>query len=278
MIFITAVHLLQTVADEMRSKNPLIKKVINLMLNHEGGKLFTTQSVNDWIFNGYQDNLMDFLNLFNTSSIHIPYKRFGWMVERNDSLTYDGLFTIHTGVDDISRLGAISHWNHRNETGFYDLPCGAVKGTMADIFPPNLSGEKKLTIFITDACRYLTLQSNDTTNNDYGLPTIEWLGVAETLDTGADSAKQKCFCEAGVTCPQNGVVGCKKCRHNAPISLSYPHFYLASPEYINAVDGLQPIADKHKFSLFVEPNTGIVVHANGRLQMNMRLNRDDDFE
>ncbi|CAD6998341.1 unnamed protein product [Ceratitis capitata] len=276
---LTAAHVITaTVADEMRHRNKFIKKVVNFMLNREGGELYTTKTVREWIFEGYKDKLIDFLNLFNTTKINIPYKRFGWLVDRNGSAEYDGLFTIHTGVDDMAHLGSLTHWNLKNETGFYSAPCGTVNGTTGDLFPPNLHAQQEITIFATDACRYMNLAPNGTIEK-YGLTGYNWIGTTETLDSGENFPNQKCFCDPSIDeCPKTGVVECKKCRNNAPIYASFPHFHLADPSYVNAVSGLKPDANKHSFNLAIEPITGIPLEVNGRLQINMMIQPDNDFD
>ncbi|XP_017481187.1 PREDICTED: protein croquemort [Rhagoletis zephyria] len=276
---VTAAHVITaTIADEMRHRNKVIKKIVNFMLNHEGGELYTTKPVREWIFDGYEDKLIDFLNRFNTTKIKIPYTRFGWLVDRNASAEYDGLFTIHTGVDDMQNLGRLTHWNKRKETGFYAAPCGTVNGTTGDLFPPHLSAQQEITIFATDACRYLNLAPNGTIEK-HGLTGYNWVGTVETLDSGENYPNQKCFCDPSFDeCPKTGVVDCKKCRNNAPIYASFPHFYLADPTYLNAVAGLQPDEHKHSFNLAIEPNTGVPLQVNGRLQINMMIQPDDDFD
>uniref|UniRef100_A0A0A1WWF6 Protein croquemort n=1 Tax=Zeugodacus cucurbitae TaxID=28588 RepID=A0A0A1WWF6_ZEUCU len=276
---LTAAHVITaTVADQMRHRNKFIKKIVNFMLNREGGELYTTKTVREWIFEGYKDKLIDFLNLFNTTKINIPYTRFGWLVDRNGSAEYDGLFTIHTGVEDMADLGRLTHWNKKNETGFYEAPCGTVNGTTGDLFPPHLSSEQEITIFATDACRYMNLAPNGTVEK-YGITAYNWVGTTETLDSGENYPNQKCFCDPKTDeCPKTGVVECKKCRDNAPIYASFPHFHLADHSYLDAVTGLTPDSNKHSFNLAIEPTTGIPLQVNGRLQINMMMEPDNDFD
>lgn len=276
---ITAAHVITaTVADEMRKMPRFFKKIINFMLNTQGGELYTTKPLHEWIFDGYQDNLTDFLNLFNTSRIDIPYTRFGWLADRNASLEYDGLFTIHTGTDDLSNLGRLTHWNKKNETGFYKLPCGIVNGTTGDLFPPKMNVNEEITIFATDACRFMNLRPSGTVEK-HGLTGVRWVGTDETFDSGENYPNQACFCDPRFEeCPKTGVVECKACRDKAPIYSSFPHFYLADKSYLDAVSGLEPIQSKHEFIMGVEPNLGVPLEVHGRIQINMMLEPDDSYE
>ncbi|XP_064539627.1 protein croquemort [Drosophila montana] len=279
MDMITTAHVITaTVADEMRHERKIIKKIVNFMLNVEGGSLYTTKPVHEWIFDGYQDDLTDFLNLFNTTKIDIPYTRFGWLADRNASLEYDGLFTIHTGTDDMSNLGRLTHWNQKTETGFYKLPCGIVNGTTGDLFPPKLNTQDEITIFATDACRFMNLRPQGTMVK-HGLTATRWVGTEETLDSGENYPNQACFCDPRLEeCPKTGVVECKACRDKAPIYSSFPHFYLADESYLNAVSGLKPDKLQHEFVMAVEPTTGVPVQVHGRIQINMMLEPDDEYD
>ncbi|XP_017152136.1 protein croquemort [Drosophila miranda] len=276
---VTAAHAITaTVADEMRHQKKIVKKIINFMLNHEGGELYTTKPVGEWIFDGYQDNLTDFLNLFNTSVIDIPYKRFGWLADRNESLTYDGLFTIHTGTDNIANVGKLTHWNGKAETGFYKMPCGVVNGTTGDLFAPKMNVKDEITIFATDACRFMNLRPEGTLEN-HGLTATRWVGTEETLDSGENYPNQACFCDPRLEeCPKTGVVECKACRDKAPIYSSFPHFYLADKHYLDAITGMNPDKAKHEFVMAIEPTTGVPVQVHGRIQINMMIEPDDDYD
>ncbi|BFF95630.1 protein croquemort [Drosophila madeirensis] len=276
---VTAAHAITaTVADEMRHQKKIVKKIINFMLNHEGGELYTTKPVGEWIFKGYQDNLTDFLNLFNTSVIDIPYKRFGWLADRNESLTYDGLFTIHTGTDNIANVGKLTHWNGKAETGFYAMPCGVVNGTTGDLFAPKMNVKEEITIFATDACRFMNLRPEGTLEN-HGLTATRWVGTEETLDSGENYPNQACFCDPRLEeCPKTGVVECKACRDKAPIYSSFPHFYLADKHYLDAITGMQPDKAKHEFIMAIEPTTGVPVQVHGRIQINMMIEPDNDYD
>ena len=45
-----------------------------------------------------------------TTSANIPFDRFGWFYDRNGSETYDGLFEMFTGEDDIYKVSFCPHF------------------------------------------------------------------------------------------------------------------------------------------------------------------------
>lgn len=247
-----------------------------MILKREGGHLAVTRSANDWIFEGFEDRLIDFLYRFNSTKIPVPYRKFAWLVGRNDSLEYDGRFTIGTGVQNMRNLGKLSTWNGSPRTPFYKGECANANGTTGDIFPPNIDTEKPLTIFATDACRFLNLIPRGEATYE-GVKGTTFLGEARSMG-GVEYPEQHCFCPEKGECPKSGVVQVKKCRQNAPIYVSYPHFYLADKSYGQAVVGMKPEKDKHEFQITVEPFTGLPLKINGRLQINMLMKPYKGFE
>lgn len=44
-----------------------------------------------------------------------------------------------------------------------------------------------------------------------------------------------------------------KCRKEAPMAVSHPHFLFAGPEYLNRIDGMNPDETKHQHYEQLEP-------------------------
>lgn len=274
---VTSAHVITaTVVDRMRDHTPYEKNISNFMLNYEGGHLAVSKPAGDWILEGFQDKLIDLLRFFNTSEV--PHTKFGWFVERNNSLLHDGSFTVYTGVEDITKLGQLTHWNGRAETGFFAEPCDSVKGAANGIFPPHLNPKEDITVFVIDACRFMVLKPKGIVHR-YGLNATKWVATEETLDSGETDSTQKCFCNVQrQPCPKKGVVDSKRCRAKAPIYASFPHFYLADKSYRQAITGMYPNPEKHHFVLIVDPKTGMLLELQERLQINMMIRADNDFE
>ena len=86
------------------------------------------------------------------TSANIPFDRFGWFYDRNGSESYDGLFEMFTGEDDIYKVslfsislnycppylqvGQISRWNEEGSLGnLYPQPCDRLEGSAGEFFP-----------------------------------------------------------------------------------------------------------------------------------------------
>jgi hypothetical protein len=60
-------------------------------------------------------------------------------------------------------------------------------------------------------------------------------------------------CKFQEDCLPYGVFNLTSCRRGAPTFISNPHFFNADPYYISQISGLQPEAEKHQFSVTLEP-------------------------
>lgn len=66
-------------------------------------------------------------------------------------------------------------------------------------------------------------------------------------------ADEECFCKDMKNCAPYGLLDATKCKFNAPIFVSRPHFLNSNPNLIAAVGGMEPNQTKHKFDLALEP-------------------------
>jgi len=64
-----------------------------------------------------------------------------------------------------------------------------------------------------------------------------------------------------------GILNCTKAA-NIPVFISYPQFYLGQDSLVEAIKGISPNKDAHQSYLRMEPETGLLVEAKKRLQVN----------
>lgn len=130
------------------------KTAANSLINKRES-FFTTATASQWLFDGYDDDILKLLRaLRNLTYIEIPYNRFAWFYDRNQSASYDGIFTMHTGVDDIYKLGMLKRWNNRENTSYYQGECSMVYGSTGEVIPPFEKFQDTVTVFSPDLCRY----------------------------------------------------------------------------------------------------------------------------
>lgn len=84
------------------------------------------------------------------------------------------------------------------------------------------------------------------------LLSYRFAGSRRTFENASQNADNWCFDVGGVSNP-SGIFNVSVCRYGAPAFISFPHFYLADPYYLNQVDGLLPNKDRHQFHIDLEP-------------------------
>jgi len=134
--------------------------------------------------------------------------------------------------------------------------------------------KKDLTLFVSDICRSVSLAPVEEKVERYGVVGSKWVGDYRVFDNGETYPPNACFCtSADEECPdlKTGVYNVSDCRFGAPAFISYPHFYMADPTYAAAIDGLNASKELHEFSMALEPNTGIPVEVNAKMQVNILL-------
>lgn len=253
-----------------------MKDFVNAMFMAYEGTLFQTKTVGELLFDGYDDKMLEFL-LENNVTEDIPVSRFGWFAERNGSEEYDGRFNMYTGVDDIYKLGKMDLWNYENRSQFYRDGCGELNGTMGELWPPSNSNEA--TMFASDICRSITaVYEKDITK--YGIKARNYVGDSRIFDNGENYSPAECFCTSAIEkCPDlpSGFLNVSDCKFGAPAFISYPHFYLADPVYLNKIDGMNPQKEDHEFTLAIEPTTGIPLDVRAQFQINLLLQPIEDI-
>ena len=148
-----------------------------------------------------------------------------------------------------------------------------INGSDGTFFPPFRTRHDKLYAFSPDMCRsYSLVYLRD--NNVNGLHTYDYHVPEDLFWNTAENAG---FCDEGF-CLGNGVLNISKCYGGISGFVSMPHFLNAEAKFGEAVDGLHPNASVHDFVLHFEPNAGVPVAGNIRLQINFYLRRDENIE
>ncbi|KAF5287578.1 hypothetical protein FQA39_LY15855 [Lamprigera yunnana] len=243
-----------------------IQLLISKLLNKFNEKLYVTKSVQELLFDGYEDPILsDIASISKLAGTDFFFKKMGWFYGRNDSATYEGTFTVYTGTNDINLLGKMNLWNGLPTTAAYDSNCAIINGSSGEIYPPVHSDQ--VNIFLADVCSSITLNQLESEEID-GVTGIKFVGTNYTFDNGSKYPEQACYVHNNVP---SGVRDLSRCQFNAPIFMSFPHFYLGDSSYTEAIKGLSPNKSKHEMSLTLEPNTGIPLQANINLQINILL-------
>lgn len=252
------------IGNKARNLPVFLKEALNLLLVKMHETLYFTKTVGDLIFVGVDDPVLKALDKFH---VKLPFKKFGWFYSRNNSATYDGVFTMNTGKKDMNLLGKLSLWNGNANTTAYNGTCGHVNGTTGELWPPVINREH-IEIFASDICGELFFKHNgsETILNVEGK---KFIGTDYTFDNGTKYPQQSCYQSSKVI--PSGARSISVCRFGSPSYISYPHFYLGDPSYLKQVKGLKPNKTEHESHITIEPVTGITLSAKVQLQLNLYL-------
>nr|XP_013804628.1 PREDICTED: scavenger receptor class B member 1 [Apteryx mantelli mantelli] len=254
--------LLMGAAVMMENLPNFVKLLVSGALAGLKQEAFMNRTVGELMW-GYEDSLIETLNMLVPGLI--PFKgKFGLFVEFNSSSS--GLFTVYTGMKDISRVHMVDSWNGlRNVNYWRTSECNMINGTSGEMWPPFMS-PTSLEFYSPDACRSMKLVYEQSGEFE-GVPTYRFVAPKTLFANGTDYPPNEGFCP----CLQSGIQNVSSCRFNAPLFLSHPHFYNADPFLVNAVDGLHPNKEQHALFLDVHPMTGIPMNCSIKFQLNLYI-------
>lgn len=250
---------------------------MNFALNREGGGTYMSHTAGQWLFDGFYDSLIDFVERLHSPLLPIFSDHFGWFYQRNNSKTAEGNFTIHTGRGDLSWMGELQMWNGSAHTGYYEGECGKVNGSTGELWAPGRQWHETISIFLPDAARYINL---------YSMANVTVQGIAAwryetsqlSFDNGQLAPDTKCFCVAKHECPLNGVLDFSPVAKRGPIYVSHPHFYMTDEYYRRNTTGLHPNPAEHGMYVVMEPTLGIPLSLKGQVMISALVQRDEAIE
>ncbi|ODN04768.1 Scavenger receptor class B member 1 [Orchesella cincta] len=232
-----------------------------------------TLTVDEFLFKGQHLPFMQYLAEMK-NEVLLPNNTFGIYYNKNGSDT--GLLEVFAGVKDSAKFGNIASWNNApNVTFWEDEYCNMINGSDGALFPPFVTRDRILPIFSPDLCRslYLTYESD---TEVLGLPGYRFTLPKILLEDPRTNKDNECFCtnrggQNFENCPKAGAYQIESCKKGTPLVVSLPHFLDGDAEYTEQVGGLNADPAKHETVITLEPNTGVLLRANKRIQMNVEL-------
>nr|CAD7197107.1 unnamed protein product [Timema douglasi] len=236
---------------------------------------FRDLRVKDFLW-GYDDPVYETAKTLAAFLNPLPYEKFGILVARN-GLSEDRI-TMHSGVDDMSKLGIISRFNGIQELSHWGTAeCNRIDGTDGTLYPVNqVSPNNTLHVFNHDLCRRFPLifeknvksiamfiANEDKCWKVTSVEATEFTELAcdheetvtrlslQTAHVGESNISSIVVHadDTDVLIILIGFIQQIKCqayvRIGAPIMLSFPHFFLGDPVLTDIVNGLQPDPRKH---------------------------------
>lgn len=173
-------------------------------------------------------------------------------------------------MDDISKLGRIGTMNHLTEFSYYDDECKSFKAASPEIFPIQPSTTEPIYLFAAEMCRAIPYEYERDVNFINGVTGYRFTMGNRALDNGSDYSENMCYSSDTGEMP-SGVMNITACSYGSPLFMSSPHFYNADSTFLEAVDGLNPIKEKHQSFITLEKSTGITLEVVARFQSNFLI-------
>lgn len=270
-VFTTINIPLLTIASYVRFSAKEVQTAAHLALVFSGLQLFEKHTVSELLW-GYQPKFPSVIQYLLEELHMLP--TWGIYVGATANGTDDGEYEIETGQNDISQLGHITSWKQSRSVQFWTDPnCNMINGTDGSFWHPLVSKSDTLYAFNTDLCRSLYFTCDGTESVVSGVSTYHFVPPPRVFDSPEKNPDNRGFCTPATDCLLDGVLNVTECR-GAPIILSSPHFYQADTSYQEAIDGLSPNASCQTY-LDVEPNTGYLLKAEKKMQVNVYLRRTE---
>lgn len=187
--------------------------------------------------------------------------------------TLDGVATVHTGALDISKAGVWTMWKGKPDVGLWSSSwANMFNGSDGMQFPPQTRKDDTLYAFYVQLCRSMRFVY-DSQFNVHGVNTMRFTYPAELWQNASVNPANKGFCPNG--CFPTGILDASVCK-NTPVAVpaivaSEPHFYQGDRALVNDVRGLRPNKEEHGTFFDVEPNFGLPLHLDLRLQLNVNI-------
>lgn len=151
----------------------------------------------------------------------------------------------------------------------YSLPFGSdyanrIAGTDANMYGRPVTTDK-VQVFVSDFYRSVYL-INTGTENWKGIPVKHFTINNKDILNATQNPENAQYYSFG---PQ-GLLNTTDAA-GIPVFVSFPNFLNGAPSLISAVKGMNPSASEHSSFLLVEPQTGLLVQAQKKLQVNYQV-------
>uniref|UniRef100_U5ERK4 Putative plasma membrane glycoprotein cd36 n=1 Tax=Corethrella appendiculata TaxID=1370023 RepID=U5ERK4_9DIPT len=234
---------------------------------------FKTLAAHSFLW-GYEDKLIELSG--GTGYAGSNSGKFGILMNKNG--TSRDIYTIHSGENGLNKLSTIKDFNGVTKLDFWGTDeCNKVEGTVGAQFPPHLMDKKQpLNLYITDLCRKFPLAYNKEVTVFEGIPAWRYKPEKNVFAHPNIHADNQCYChlESGV-CPPSGLFNASLCSHNAPVLISFPHFYEGDESLQDTIDGLSPNQQLHETYADIHPRLAFAMNGASRFQINIQVKKND---
>jgi len=260
--FVTAVW-------QVRYTPRFIQLIFSSMLEALGETPFATHNVSSLMW-GYEDPLLKMARDILPPHQRSPSDSFGFFLNKNG--TADTLLNQYGGTaENMTNYLEIDLVDRQSHMGLWRTDeCDRVHGSDGTGWTPGVTRNQTLYLFNKAICRSLPLTFLKDTEK-YGIKGYRFSPPANVFADVEENPANECYCLGGPPCLGGGVFNASACLSGSPAVISWPHFFGAAQSYVDAVEGMMPDEEKHRFTVDIAPRTGTPVQVQGRVQINMAL-------
>ncbi|XP_073996900.1 scavenger receptor class B member 1-like isoform X2 [Rhodnius prolixus] len=262
---------LLTLTSKLANLNALMRIGVSVGLkSFYGMSVFNTLTPDELMF-GYEEKLTKIASTIYPREKRPPSKM-GLLIGRNSSLLND-VETIYTGEKGMENFGLLDKLNGLDHLPYWNsLPCNNIRASEGSLFPPrDLTKEDVVHVFDKDLCRTWPLRYRWNEVKD-GITVGRYTPDDNAFTYSDRNSNNKCFCPGRQKCPPDGLQDISPCQFDAPVFLSFPHFYgVKDKEITEAVEGLNPDKEKHETFLKIQQKLGVPLEVRVRVQLNLKV-------
>merc|ERR1712142_567662 len=239
------------------------------------------------------DTLLDSLNI--PPLIDLEQGSFGFFKGTNATKSW---WKINNGKYDMTHFNEVLEYNGMTKLpeswweNFGPTPsahksgvpgiCHDIIGTDGMGYAPNVDKNSDVWLFNDQLCRSIWLTYQEEVDV-HGIKTYQYSPDPSVFSMS--NPDNYCYCPKVSQCAKpnlendtwdmsaceickDGILSLQGCQ-GAPVVMSTPHFLDADPSLHEAIDGLDPVREKHVTFLNLEPRTGMPLQAHKRIQISV---------
>ncbi|XP_031330382.1 scavenger receptor class B member 1-like isoform X1 [Photinus pyralis] len=262
-----------TLASLSNSLGFIIQKAISFALTMGNYQPFVEVTADELVF-GYEDPLVTLAHNFYPKTKR-PMGKMGLLIKRNGTL--DEVHTINTGYTGMEKFGLLDKLNGIDRLPYWeDPPCTDIVASEGSFFPPrDVTQSDIVALYDKDLCRILPFQYRGPTSKQ-GISVDLYTPPDYVFETASKESRNRCYCPGAEYCPPKGLQNISPCQYDAPVYLSFPHFYNADASLLKSIDGLEPIKEKHENYVKIQPKLGVPLEIKLRVQLNLRVDQAEN--
>ncbi|KAF2883476.1 hypothetical protein ILUMI_22693 [Ignelater luminosus] len=250
-----------------------LQKTISFALSVGGYNPFVTVTADELVF-GYEDSLVSLAHQF-YPKYKRPMSKMGLLIMRNGTLAE--VHNLNTGYTGMDKFGLLDKLNGKDKLPYWpEKPCNDIQASEGSFFPPRHFTKSDIVhLYDKDLCRSFPLQYRGPTTKQ-GISVDLYTPPENVFEAAATEPNNKCYCPGNEYCPPNGLQSISPCQYDAPVYISFPHFYKADPKLSEPFEGLKPVKEKHESYFKIQPKLGVPLEGKIRIQMNLKVDHAEN--